>query len=278
MNNLIDAWQHLPYHLSPNLITLGSFQLRYYSLMYLVAFSLTYILVSYRLKNEDFAYNLETIQDFFLWGILGLIGGARLGYALFYNFGYYLRHPLEIILPLDFSHGIHFVGISGMSYHGGVIGIVIAALIFCHKRRINFWNLADLFSPAFPLGYTFGRLGNFINGELFGRATTVPWGMYFPLDPSHELRHASQLYEAFFEGIVLFVFLWILRKKRPFAGLQLALYIIGYGTIRFFIEFYREPDQQLGFVWQALSMGQLLCMAMILTGAGIILLRKRRRT
>ncbi len=278
MNNLIDAWQHLPYHLSPNLITLGSFQLRYYSLMYLVAFSLTYILVSYRLKNEDFAYNLETIQDFFLWGILGLIGGARLGYALFYNFGYYLRHPLEIILPLDFSHGIHFVGLSGMSYHGGVIGIVIAALIFCHKRRINFWNLADLFSPAFPLGYTFGRLGNFINGELFGRATTVPWGMYFPLDPSHELRHASQLYEAFFEGIVLFVFLWILRKKRPFAGLQLALYIIGYGTIRFFIEFYREPDQQLGFVWQALSMGQLLCMAMILTGAGIILLRKRRRT
>ena len=274
MQDWISYWQLLPYHISPNILTIGAFQLRYYSLMYLVAFFLTYILVAYRLRKEDFKFSLETIQDFFLWGIFGLIIGARLGYVFFYNPGYYLHHPLEIIIPLDFSHGVRFVGISGMSYHGGALGIIIAALIFCHNRKIDFWNLADLFCPTFPLGYTFGRIGNFINGELFGRVTNVPWGMFFPFAPSRELRHPSQLYEAFFEGIVLFVVLWVIRKWRPFAGFHLALYIIGYGLIRFFIEYYREPDAHLGFIWSILSMGQLLCVAMIITGLGIIVIRK----
>ncbi|MDP2725281.1 MAG: prolipoprotein diacylglyceryl transferase [Syntrophales bacterium] len=274
MENLINYWQTLPSHINPNIITIGAFQLRYYSLMYLVAFFLTYKLVSYRLEREDFSYSLETIQDFFVWGIFGLIIGARLGYVLFYNLLYYLRHPLEIILPLSFSQGIRFVGISGMSYHGGALGVIISALIFCHKRGINFWNFADLFSPTFPLGYTFGRIGNFINGELFGRVTASPWGMFFPFAPSHELRHPSQLYEAFFEGVVLFVVLWIMRKKRSFAGLHIALYIIGYGIIRFFIEFYREPDEHLGFIWKTMSMGQILCIAMIMAGLGIIIIRK----
>lgn len=274
MENLINTWQNLPSQLNPNLITFGFFQLRYYSLMYLVAFSLTYLLVSYRLKREDFPYRSETIQDFFVWGILGLVLGARLGYVLFYNLGYYLHHPWEIIIPLDFSQGIRFVGISGMSYHGGALGVIIAGFSFCRKRGIDFWNFADFFCPAFPLGYTFGRIGNFINGELYGRITDIPWGMYFPLAPSHELRHPSQLYEAFFEGLVLFLCLWLVRRKRPFAGFQMALYFIGYGAIRFFIEFYREPDAHLGFVWHILSMGQLLCLAMILTGLGIIILKR----
>jgi phosphatidylglycerol---prolipoprotein diacylglyceryl transferase len=274
MEDFINYWQHLPYKVNPNVFTFGAFQLRYYSLMYLVAFFFTYVLVSYRLKRDDFAYAPETIQDFFLWGILGLIFGARLGYVLFYNPVYYLRHPLEIILPLDFSHGIRFAGISGMSYHGGVLGIVVLSLIFCRKNRIDFWNLADLFCPTFPLGYTFGRIGNFINGELYGRTTAVSWGMFFPYAPSHELRHPSQLYEAFFEGIVLFIILWLLRKRRPFVGFHLALYIMGYGLIRFFLEFYREPDVQLGFVWKFMSMGQLLCIAMIAVGIGIIIFRK----
>jgi len=274
MENLIHYWQALPSHINPNIITIGAFQLRYYSLMYLVAFFLTYKLVSYRLEREDFNYSLETIQDFFVWGIFGLIIGARLGYVLFYNPLYYLRHPLEIILPLSFSQGIRFVGISGMSYHGGALGVIISALIFCHKRGINFWNFADLFCPTFPLGYTFGRIGNFINGELFGRVTTSPWGMFFPFAPSHELRHPSQLYEAFFEGVVLFVVLWIMRKKKSFAGIHIALYIIGYGIIRFFIEFYREPDEHLGFIWKTMSMGQILCIAMIMAGLGIIIIRK----
>jgi phosphatidylglycerol:prolipoprotein diacylglycerol transferase len=274
MQDWISYWQLLPYHISPNIITIGFFQLRYYSLMYLVAFFLTYVLVLYRLKKEDFNFSLETMQEFFPWGIFGLIIGARVGYVLFYNLGYYLHHPLGILIPIDFSNGIRFVGISGMSYHGGALGIIIAALIFCRSRKINFWSLADLFCPAFPLGYTFGRIGNFINGELYGRVTNVPWGMFFPFAPSRELRHPSQIYEAFFEGIVLFVVLWVIRKKRPFAGFHFALYIIGYGIIRFFIEYYREPDAHLGFIWHTLSMGQLLCFAMIITGVGIMIIRK----
>jgi phosphatidylglycerol---prolipoprotein diacylglyceryl transferase len=274
MNTFIRTWQELPYHINPNLLTFGSFQLRYYSLMYIVAFLITYQLVGHRLKTERFGYSLEVIQDFFLWGIIGLILGARLGYVLFYNPLYYLWHPWEILLPVSFSPTVRFVGISGMSYHGGVLGIITAALLFCRARTINFWNLADLFCPTFPLGYTFGRIGNFINGELFGRVTTAPWGMYFPTAPLHELRHPSQLYEAFFEGIVLFTVLWLIRKKRPYAGLHLALYIIGYGLIRFFIEFFREPDFHLGFFWNMLSMGQILCIAMILLGTGIIMLRR----
>ena len=274
MQDLISYWQLLPYHISPSIITIGAFQLRYYSLMYLIAFFLTYVLVAYRLQKEDWSFSSETIQEFFPWGIFGLIIGARLGYVLFYNFGYYLHHPLEIIIPFSFSSGVHFVGISGMSYHGGALGVIIAALIFCRSREINFWRLADLFCPTFPLGYTFGRIGNFINGELFGRVTTVPWGMFFPFAPSRELRHPSQLYEAFFEGIVLFVLLWVIRKKRPFAGFHFATYIIGYGLVRFFIEYYREPDAHLGFIWNALSMGQLLCVAMIITGSAILIIRK----
>jgi phosphatidylglycerol:prolipoprotein diacylglycerol transferase len=268
-------WQHLPAHFRPYLFEIGSFQLRYYSLMYIVAFLLTYFLVSHRIKTERYPYSMETIQNAFIWIITGLILGARLGYVLFYNFGYYLHHPLEILLPFDFNGGFRFVGISGMSYHGGAVGVLLAAVIFCRKYKIDFWNLADLVTPAVPLGYTFGRIGNFINGELYGRATTVPWGMYFPLDPSHQLRHPSQLYEAFFEGLFLFAILWGIRKKSPFDGFMLALYIAGYGFVRLVIEFFREPDAQLGFIFGPLTMGQLLCLFMILGGTAIYLIRKR---
>jgi phosphatidylglycerol---prolipoprotein diacylglyceryl transferase len=276
MTNWITAWQHLPEHLNPSILEIGSFQLRYYSLMYLVAFSLTYGLVMYRLRREEYRYAPETIQDFFFWGIFGLVIGARLGYVLFYNLAYYLKHPLEILLPFTFSGGIRFVGISGMSYHGGALGVLAASLLFCRRHSIDFWNFADLFCPAVPLGYTFGRIGNFMNGELFGRATDVPWGMFFPLDPSRLLRHPSQLYEAFFEGIVLFVVLWSIRRKSPFDGFLFSLYIIGYGLVRFFLEFFREPDGQLGFVLGGLTMGQLLCLLMMLAGFGIFMLRKSR--
>jgi phosphatidylglycerol:prolipoprotein diacylglycerol transferase len=266
-------WQHLPEHISPNILEIGSFQLRYYGLMYIIAFMLTYILVTYRIKRENYTFSTEVIQDFFVWGIVGLILGARLGYVFFYNFDYYLKYPLEIILPFDFAHGMRYVGISGMSYHGGAIGVLISSLAFCRKHRIDFWRFADLFCPAIPLGYTFGRIGNFINGELYGRVTSVPWGMYFPLDYTHQLRHPSQLYEAFFEGIVLFVILWSIRKKVTFDGALFGLYFIGYGAVRFIIEFFREPDTQIGLIWGILSMGQMLCVLMMLAGAGVFLFR-----
>ncbi|WP_408998876.1 prolipoprotein diacylglyceryl transferase [Syntrophus buswellii] len=275
MDSFLLFWQYLPAKLRPELFSIGSFSVRYYSLMYLVAFFLTYVLVMYRIRKERFSYSSETIQDLLLWTILGLIVGARLGYVLFYNFSYYLSHPLEILLPFEFSGGIRFVGISGMSYHGGAIGVLLATLIFCRKRAISFWNILELFSPAVPLGYTFGRIGNFINGELYGRMTDVPWGMYFPLDSLHQLRHPSQLYEAFFEGLVLFAVLWSIRRRSPFDGFLFVAYLFGYGFVRFFIEFFREPDVQLGLIFGGVfTMGQALCLLMMAAGVLIYFFRR----
>ena len=158
-----------------------------------------------------------------------------------------------------------------MSYHGGLIGILLAVSWYVRKSKINYWEVMDLYVPVVPLGYTFGRLGNFINGELFGRVTTSPIGMYFPQAPEKALRHPSQLYEALFEGIFLFAILWGLRKKSIPEGAMLALYIIGYGTVRFFIEYFREPDAHLGFVFASFSMGQVLCALMIAGGIGLYL-------
>jgi phosphatidylglycerol:prolipoprotein diacylglycerol transferase len=162
-----------------------------------------------------------------------------------------------------------------MSYHGGLIAVLLATILFCYKNKINFWHFTDLLVPAIPLGYTFGRLGNFTNGELYGRVTTMPWGMYFPLDPTYQLRHPSQLYEAFFEGVFLFVILWFLRKRSPFNGFLISLYLIGYGTVRFFIEFVRQPDTQLGFILGPFTMGQLLSFSMILGGSVVFLMKKK---
>lgn len=280
MQSLIEFWQHLPERIDPSILQIGSFQLRWYSLMYIAAFLTTYLLVVYRIRREERfdSYSPETVQDLFIWAITGLILGARLGYVLFYNFSYYASHPLEIFLPFEFSNGVRFVGISGMSYHGGAIGVFIAGLIFCRRNRIDFWNLVDLLCPVIPLGYTFGRIGNFLNGELYGRVTTVPWGMYFPLDPTAQLRHPSQLYEAFFEGIFLFALLWRLRDARIPRGAFLGVYLIGYGAVRFVIEIFREPDSQLGLYWGLFSMGQLLCLAMIAIGIAIIIYRTSRES
>ena len=270
-------WQHLPQHISPVIFQIGSFKLQYYGLMYLVAFGITYALVLYRLRHEErFAVSREQVNDLTTVIILGLMIGARLGYVVFYNLPYFLRHPLEIVLPFEFSNGITFTGISGMSYHGGVIGILVAAWLYTRRNGIALRDMADLYVPCIPLGYTFGRIGNFINGELYGRATTAPIGMFFPLAPDKVLRHPSQLYEAFFEGVFLFAVMWSIRKVRAPRGAMLGFYLIGYGLVRFFIEFYREPDAHIGFVVSALSMGQLLCAGMIAAGVLLVLYLKHR--
>jgi len=282
MTNFLYWWQHLPEHMNPVIVQFGSFRLQYYGLMYIVAFAITYALATYRLRREErFHIDAEQLQGLMTAMILGLIIGARLGYVLFYNLPYYLHHPLEIILPFKFSGGFRFTGITGMSYHGGLIGVVVATVFFVHKYRLDFFNTADLIVPCIPLGYTFGRLGNFINGELFGRVTTLPIGMHFPLAPDEGLllRHPSQLYEAFFEGIVLFIFLWTIKKRVTTRGAMLAIYLMGYGLVRFFIEYVRQPDPQLVphdvFIFLSLSMGQLLCIAMILTGALLLVYLKK---
>jgi phosphatidylglycerol:prolipoprotein diacylglycerol transferase len=261
--------------MDPVLVHIGRLEIRYYGLMYIAAFATVYALSVYRVKSESLEYSKNTVQNYLIWAMWGLMIGARFGYVLFYNFGYYMSHPLETILPFSFQNGFHFTGIGGMSYHGGLIGVIVASLLFCMKHKTDFWRLSDLIIPTIPLGYTFGRIGNFINGELYGRVTTMPWGMYFPLDQTQQLRHPSQLYEAFFEGIVLFVILWSVRRKVKFSGILLALYLIGYGLVRFFIEFVREPDSHLGFVFGPFSMGQLLCLAMIAGGGIFLIVRKK---
>jgi phosphatidylglycerol:prolipoprotein diacylglycerol transferase len=273
MNDFWIWWQHLPEKMSPVVFEIGGFKLQYYGLMYIIAFAITYVLVLYRVRHEKrFKVSDDDIQNLMLVIIIGVIVGGRLGYVLFYNLSYYLNNPLEIFLPFQFLNGtITFTGISGMSFHGGLMGVLIGVGLYIRKTKLNFWEMADLFAPVVPLGYTFGRLGNFINGELYGRITSAPMGMHFPFAPGTDLRHPSQLYEAFFEGIFLFAVLWNLRKRQKPRGSMLAFYIIGYGTVRFFIEYYRQPDAQLGFIFMSFSMGQILCGMMMIGGIALYL-------
>ena len=269
-------WQHLPDKMSPTIFGIGSFQLRWYGMMYILAFATVYLIVMARYKIEKPRVDKEIAQNWFMYAILGVILGGRVGYVLFYDPGMILSNPLGILLPVDVNNGFRFTGLAGMSFHGGVIGVALLSMLYVRQQEISFLVLADLVVPAIPLGYTFGRLGNFINGELYGRVTSVPWGMYFPDDYTKQLRHPSQLYEAFFEGIVLFALLWAIRKNKKLELLIFPIYLIGYGVVRFFIEFVRQPDTHLGTVLGPFSMGQILCFAMIAAGAGLILLIRRQ--
>ncbi len=263
-------WQRLPYAVSPYLFEFNGFGIRFYSLMYIAAFITVYALLRYRLRTENFSIPINLLEDFLIWAAGGVLLGGRLGYVLFYDLAYFIRHPFQIILPFNFENGFTFTGIAGMSYHGGLIGVTIAVLMFCKKHKIHPMTFSDLLCPAVPLGYTFGRLGNFFNSELYGRTTSMPWGMYFPADSSHLLRHPSQLYEAFFEGLFLFGVLWSLRKNAALTHCMFACYLIGYGGVRFFIEFVRMPDEHLNFVLLNFTMGQILCALMIFFGLALI--------
>jgi phosphatidylglycerol---prolipoprotein diacylglyceryl transferase len=221
----------------------------------------------------------EAIFDFLLFCFLGVIIGGRLGYVFFYNFSFYFSNPLAIISPFDFGTG-ELIGIYGMSYHGGLVGVIIATLIFIKKYKLNFWALTDFVIPAIPAGYFFGRIGNFLNGELYGRATRSWLGMYFPSSveaqdlASSQLRHPSQLYEAFLEGFLLFLFFWFWKNEKKLQGKFLALYLIGYAMARFFGEFFREPDAQIGFLFGNLTLGQLFSLGMFLAGLGLCFMKK----
>jgi phosphatidylglycerol:prolipoprotein diacylglycerol transferase len=257
--------------INPVLLKLGPISLHWYSLMYAAAIATAYGLARRRLKRDPSLFSPEAFEAVIPWIILGLVVGARAGYVLFYDFSYFRAHPWEIILPFRWEGGFVFTGIRGLSYHGGLIGGLLAAVIFCRRKKLDAWRLADVLAEATPFGYTFGRLGNFLNGELYGRATSVPWGMVFPDDPSGLRRHPSQLYEALLEGVVLGLFLrWLARRPRP-RGTILAAYVAGYGTVRFILEWFREPDVQLGFVLGPFTMGQVLCLLMAAGGLGAVL-------
>lgn len=279
MHDFTTWWQHLPSQMNPVIFSVGGVAIRWYGTMYIIAFAIVWLLSRYRIATEKLPFDKTFPGDALTWVMAGVLIGGRLGYIFFYGFDWFLQDPVGTLLPIRFGSGTcAFSGISGMSYHGGVIGVIIAMWLFTRKHKADFFRSFDLFIPALPLGYTFGRLGNFINGELYGRVTTSPVGMYFPDAPEIALRHPSQLYEAFFEGIVLFIILWSIRKKAPWPGFLSGLYLIGYGTVRFFIEFFREPDAQLGFVFLNFSMGQVLCFIMIAAGIGILAVSKQMST
>ena len=276
MTDFLFSWQNLPSQMNPVIFSAGSFALRWYGMMYIVAFTIVYLLTRYRVASEKLPVQRSIIGDALTWVMVGVVAGGRLGYILFYGLSDFLADPLASIIPWVSvpGGGCRFAGITGMSYHGAVIGVILAVFAFTRSRKVGFFETFDLFIPSVPLGYTFGRLGNFINGELYGRVTDSAIGMYFPLAPTHQLRHPSQLYEAFFEGIALFIMLWLLRRKSPFSGFLSAIYLFGYGFVRFFIEYFREPDAQLGFVFLNFSMGQVLCFIMMIAGIGVYIVSR----
>ncbi len=248
--------------IDPVIFSVGPLHVRWYGLMYVLGFTASYILVRKQINDLSFKQLGEHFENLNLVLILCVVLGGRLGYVLFYNPGYYLSHPLEI--PATWS--------GGMSFHGAVICLIIGGWIFCRRKKLNFWKSADIYIVTIPIGLGLGRIGNFINGELFGRATDVPWGMVFP-HGGPVARHPSQIYEVLLEGILLFLILWSLRKKTYEAGSNLphgsllALFLILYGIFRFLVEFFREPDQQVGYFVNNLTMGQILSICMVLGGA-----------
>jgi phosphatidylglycerol:prolipoprotein diacylglycerol transferase len=250
--------------LDPVLFRVGPLEVRWYGFMYLLGFALAYLIIRSELRRKQGPIPAESADDLLFYLILGLLIGGRLGYVLFYNLGEYVWAPWEV---LALWHG-------GMSFHGGLIGMILSGYIFARRWKVSFLELADIGALSATPGLLLGRIGNFINGELFGRVTTLPWGVVFPMGGPLP-RHPSQLYEAFLEGALLFSILWFLRRRLKQPGELLAVFLVCYGVFRFLIEFVREPDPQLGFIFYGLTMGQLLCLAMILAGIGLfIYLRK----
>jgi phosphatidylglycerol:prolipoprotein diacylglycerol transferase len=242
-------------NIDPVLVQLGPFRLSWYGLMYVLGFFFSYLLVRYQIKKKDFGLSRQEVDDLYFYFILGLVIGARLGYVLFYDLKMYLSDPLEIFA---IWHG-------GMSFHGGLIGLLIVGILYSWRHHKSFWKIADLFVVTAPIGLGLGRIGNFINGELYGRVTQVPWGMIFPKGGNLP-RHPSQLYESALEGGVLFLILWFVKDRKLPTGGLMALFLILYGSFRFFLEFFRQPDAQLGFILGPFTMGQVLCTGMILLG------------
>jgi len=256
--------------IDPVALQIGPLAIHWYGLMYIAGFFAAWYLVRRQLQQGglwETSISRDAYEGLFTTLILGVIVGGRIGYVLFYNFSYYLGHPIEIL----------YIWQGGMSFHGGLLGPIIFGWYYCRKHGLPFLILADLFATVAPLGLMFGRMGNFINGELWGRVTDVPWGVVFPhagADP----RHPSQLYEMALEGIVLFVIMWSLRNKDWPAGARIAVFLIGYAIARTICENFRQPDVQLGFLFGSITMGMLLSSAMFVSGViWLYLLFKAKR-
>lgn len=251
--------------IDPVIFQIGPLAVRWYGMMYLLGFIGGYVVMNHICKKRQFPVTADHISDLLFYGVLGVVLGGRFGYTLLYNFHYYSRHPLEIFAVWE----------GGMSFHGGTIGVVVALAVYCVRHKFPFLLIADIVVAAVPVGLGLGRIGNFINGELWGRETDLPWGMVFPGAGPYP-RHPSQLYEAFLEGLVLFFIIYLLHLKRVRRGIPAFSFLVGYGVFRFAVEYFRQPDNHLGFLWGGATMGQLLSIPMICVGLiGLILIRQR---
>lgn len=250
----------------PVAIQIGPVAVHWYGLMYLIGFALVWLLGRWRINHGKTDLTLRDLEDLIFYCVLGVVIGGRLGYALFYKPSEYLANPIELL----------YVWQGGMSFHGGLLGVTLVLFLFAHKKSKPFFEISDFLAPLIPLGLAAGRLGNFINGELWGRSTSLPWGMVFPQSGDNVARHPSQLYELGLEGLLLFVVVWwFARKPRPLGQVS-AVFMIGYGVLRFLVEYTREPDAFLGLLTGGLSMGQLLSLPMIAAGVVIFLWSARK--
>ncbi len=252
--------------MNPIALDLGPVKVHWYGIMYLIGFVSAWWLGRMRLRKANSGWSDQEMGDLIFYSALGVVLGGRLGYIFFYNFSAFLADPLLIFKVWQ----------GGMSFHGGLIGVIIAMFMFGQRYGKSFFNVADFVAPLVPPGYIAGRMGNFINGELWGRVTDVPWGMVFP-GAGPEPRHPSMLYQAVLEGLVVFIILWIYSsKKRPRMAVS-AMFLLCFGTFRIFDELFRQPDAHLGFIaFEWLTMGQLLSFPLVIGGAVLMWLAYRR--
>jgi len=256
-------------NIDPVFVTLGPLTIRWYALAYLAAFVIGWRVCLWLARQNAQGPSPQMFDEFLTWAVIGTILGGRCGYVLFYQFYYFLKNPLEIF----------YVWHGGMSFHGGLLGVIIAAFLFARQKKISFFALSDLLAVVTPIGLGLGRVANFINGELFGRAADVPWAVVFPRGGDVP-RHPSQLYEAGMEGVLLFVILAGLSQipfVRRHYGLLSGIFLIDYAVFRIIAEFFREPDEQLGFLFGGATMGHLLSVPMILVGIAFIVHALRRK-
>ena len=247
--------------IDPVAFAIGPLKVHWYGLMYMFGFAAAWLLGMYRAKQPGSGWTRDQVGDLVFYGAMGVIVGGRLGYVFFYNFDKFLADPLWLFA----------VWTGGMSFHGGAIGVLVAFWLFARKTGKRYFQVADFMVPMVPIGLATGRFGNFMNAELWGRASDAPWAMVFPTDPLQIARHPSQLYEMLLEGVVLFLVLWIYSAKPRPAGAVTALFGIGYGAARTFVEFFREPDAHIGYLaggW--LTMGMLLSIPMIILGIAML--------
>jgi phosphatidylglycerol:prolipoprotein diacylglycerol transferase len=243
-------------HIDPVFLSIGPLQFRGYGLMYVLAFVATYLIIRGEVRRRSLPLTGDDVSDLVFQGALGVVLGGRLGYILFYKLSFYLSHPLQVFAVWE----------GGMSFHGGFLGVIAVFLLYARRKNIPFFTLIDMAALCAPVGLGLGRIGNFINGELYGRQTGVPWGIIFP-DGGGVPRHPSQLYEAVLEGLVLFLIVRFVSRRTTATGVAGWTFVAGYGLFRFIVEFFRQPDEHIGLIVSFLSMGQLLSLPMFLLGS-----------